>query len=56
MTDEACATCGSLTEGYICEMCGETMDAPDYDHECGGEHVMPKCSGCGEAEVKCTCE
>jgi hypothetical protein len=25
------------------------------DHKCGGEHCMPKCKSCGEAQVKCTC-
>ena len=56
MGDDACATCGSLADGFKCDLCGAEADIQDEYHECGVEHCMPKCSGCGETEVKCTCE
>jgi len=27
----------------------------DAQHSCGGNRCMPKCSGCNEAEAKCSC-
>ena len=56
MGDDACVTCGSLTDGFKCEECGAEAEFHDEEHECGGEHCMPKCSGCGEPEVKCSCD
>ncbi len=42
-------------EGYKCDQCGAEADEHDENHECGGEHCLPKCVGCGEAEAKCRC-
>lgn len=50
-----CTTCGGPTEGFKCDVCGAEADVHVEDHSCGGEHCMPKCQGCGEAQVKCTC-
>jgi len=43
------------TEGYKCDMCGAESATHDANHEHGGDHCMPKCKGCNEAQVKCTC-
>jgi len=40
---------------YKCDLCGAESSSHDPGHECGSDHCMPKCSGCGEAEVNCTC-
>ena len=50
-----CKTCNGPTEGFKCDVCGEESPVHAADHKCGGEHCMPKCSGCGQAEVKCMC-
>ncbi len=50
-----CTKCSGPTEGFKCDICGVEAEVHVEDHECGGEHCMPKCKGCGEAQVKCTC-
>ncbi len=50
-----CIKCGGPTEGFKCDICGAESEVHVEDHKCGGEHCMPKCKGCGEAQVKCTC-
>ena len=50
-----CKTCKGPTEEFKCDVCGEESPVHVADHRCGGEHCMPKCSGCGQAEIKCTC-
>ena len=54
-----CKICSNEIEGYKCEVCGEEADELTDDfkqnHACGQEHVMPMCSGCGEAELRCSC-
>lgn len=50
-----CIKCGGPTEGFKCDMCGAELKVHMEDHKCGCEHCMPKCKGCGEAQVKCTC-
>jgi hypothetical protein len=50
-----CIKCGGPTEGFKCDICGAEAEVHVEDHKCGGEHCMPKCIGCGEAQVKCTC-
>ena len=50
-----CTKCDGETEGYKCDECGAESEAHDEGHKCGSEHCMPKCKGCGEAQVKCTC-
>jgi len=50
-----CKICGGETNSYKCDMCGEESITHDENHGCGGEHCMPKCAGCNEAEIKCTC-
>ncbi len=52
---ESCSKCGGTTEGFKCDVCGAEADVHVEDHSCGGEHCMPKCKACGEAQVKCTC-
>ena len=53
---ETCKKCGQGVEGYKCDMCGDESVTHDANHGCGGEHCMPKCVACSEAEAKCTCE
>ena len=50
-----CIKCGGPTEGFNCDICGAESEVHIEDHKCGGEHCMPKCKDCGEAQVKCTC-
>tara|TARA_Y100000310_G_scaffold345859_1_gene471628 strand:+ start:23531 stop:23731 length:201 start_codon:yes stop_codon:yes gene_type:complete len=50
-----CSKCEGETEGWKCEMCGSESGEHVADHQCGGEHCIPKCKGCAEAESKCTC-
>ncbi len=50
-----CKGCGGPTEGYKCDMCGAEAESHDPNHACGGDHCLPKCKGCGEAESKCSC-
>jgi RecJ-like exonuclease len=52
---ETCSKCSGDTEGYKCDMCGTESTTHDAQHACGGDHCMPKCQGCSEAHVKCTC-
>lgn len=51
----ACKKCGGETSGFKCDMCGVEAATHDDAHVCGGEHCMPKCVGCSEAEAKCAC-
>jgi len=53
--EKACKTCGGPSQGYKCDMCGEEMMSQDPNHKCGGDHCMPKCKDCNEAEGKCAC-
>jgi len=50
-----CSTCQGGIDGYKCDTCGAESVEHDPDHECGSEHCMPKCAGCGEAQVNCSC-
>lgn len=50
-----CSKCGKDTEGYKCDMCGVEAKEHDAHHSCGGDHCIPKCKACGQAQVKCTC-
>ena len=54
-----CAKCGGAASGWKCAICGEEADEHDSSHTHGepasDRHCMPKCEGCGEAEVHCTC-
>ncbi len=54
--DNKCSKCGMETEGFKCDMCGAESATHDEQHEHGGEHCMPKCKACGQAQVKCTCQ
>jgi len=51
-----CSKCGGPSEGYKCDMCGAEAMEHDISHDCGSDHCMPKCLGCDEAEMNCTCE
>ena len=51
----ACKICGCLIEGYKCDDCGAEFDEVPDDHSCGIDHCYPKCSGCGQAEMECSC-
>lgn len=50
-----CSKCGMDTEGFKCDVCGAESTTHDEHHEHGGDHCMPKCKACGQAQVKCTC-
>lgn len=50
-----CKTCNGKTAGFKCDICGVEAKKHDQNHGCGGEHCMPKCAGCDEAEVNCSC-
>lgn len=50
-----CSTCGVDAQGYKCDMCGAEAAEHDASHACGGDHCQAKCSGCSEAESKCSC-
>lgn len=50
-----CEKCGGPAEGFKCDMCGSESEVHEENHECGGKHCMSKCTGCGEAQAKCSC-
>lgn len=50
-----CKTCSGPIKGFKCDECGATASKHDPDHECGGDHCMPMCAGCEEAEELCMC-
>ena len=50
-----CSKCGKDTEGYKCDMCGAESVEHNSSHSCGGDHCMPKCKGCAQAQAKCSC-
>jgi len=52
---EECKKCKKEVSGFKCDICGSESDTHVDNHECGGDHCMPKCTGCGEAEAKCSC-
>lgn len=54
-TTLACATCGKVTNGYKCAVCGEESEHHDDAHACGGANCQPKCLACGQSESKCSC-
>jgi len=51
----SCKKCGGETEDFKCDMCGAEAKEHDDAHKCGGDHCMPKCKACSEAETKCSC-
>lgn len=54
-----CAKCGMEPEGFKCAICGAESADHDVNHKHGepasDRHCMPKCKGCNEAEVHCSC-
>ena len=52
----SCKTCGGVTEGYKCDVCGEESATHDDSHKCDGDHCVQKCVACNQAETKCTCK
>lgn len=52
---DKCSKCGMGAEGFKCDSCGAESAEHDPQHACGGDHCMPKCKGCGQAQVKCPC-
>ncbi len=50
-----CSKCEGDTEGFKCDMCGAEAAEHDSKHACGGDHCMPKCKACSQAQVKCAC-
>ena len=50
-----CKTCGGATKGFKCDICGSISDAHVETHRCGGEHCVPMCAECEQAETKCEC-
>ncbi len=52
---DKCKKCDNDTKGYKCDECGTESDHHVAEHKCGGDHCMPKCVGCNEAQAKCGC-
>jgi hypothetical protein len=54
-----CAKCNMEAKGWKCAMCGHESEDHDHNHKHGDpasdRHHMPKCVGCDEAEVNCSC-
>ncbi len=54
-----CEKCNGPAEGWKCAICGTEADHHFAEHThaepLSDRHCMPKCTGCGEAEVLCTC-
>jgi len=50
-----CSQCEAETKGYKCTECGAVSDEHNSEHACGGDKCLPMCTGCNEAEAKCTC-
>ncbi|MBI2029623.1 hypothetical protein HYT02_04360 [Candidatus Gottesmanbacteria bacterium] len=54
-----CAKCGMDTQGWKCAICGSEDTQHDDTHIHGepssSRYCMPKCKGCNQAEVHCTC-
>ena len=50
-----CRTCKGQTKGFKCDVCGAESPVHVESHRCGGEHCIPKCTACYEAETNCTC-
>lgn len=54
-----CAKCGMNVSGWKCAICGEESAEHDANHRHGepasDRYCMLKCTGCGQAEVLCTC-
>ena len=54
-----CAKCDGTASGWKCAICGAEADNHDKSHKHGNpssdRHCMPKCNGCDEAEVHCSC-
>lgn len=55
MENMECSKCGGSAVGFKCDQCGAEAAAHDANHGCGGDHCMPKCTGCDEAQAKCAC-
>ena len=55
-----CAKCGMECDGWKCAICGAEDSQHDDKHVHGeppsSRHCMPKCKGCSQAEVHCTCK
>lgn len=56
MDEIKCSKCGAAAGGYKCDVCGAESAEHDMGHACGADHCMVKCSGCNEAELKCSCQ
>lgn len=54
-SEKKCAKCDGGVSGYKCDVCGAEADQHDEKHDCGGDHCVPKCAGCSQAETKCAC-
>lgn len=53
-SEATCVTCHGPASGYKCMVCGE--EAETHSSHCGAEaNCQSKCSGCNEAESRCTC-
>ena len=50
-----CSKCQGDTEGYKCDLCGVEAAEHDSNHACGGDHCVPKCKSCAQAQAKCSC-
>lgn len=55
VTCKKCARPADAPMAYKCDMCNDEAAEHDPNHGCGGDHCMVKCSGCKEAESKCSC-
>jgi len=53
--EHKCVKCHGTTSGYKCDTCGAESHEHDDHHGCGGDHCMPKCAACSQAEAECSC-
>lgn len=56
MEQSKCMMCGRDAQGFKCDVCAIDAQKHDSLHACGPDHLMPKCSGCDESQVRCTCD
>jgi hypothetical protein len=54
---QRCAKCGELADGWKCAICGSIAGEhdPGHHHVGSDRYCTLRCTGCGQADVHCTC-